>query len=409
MRIVFVDTMLTTPPFGGAHSFMVALSQELARANTVFLVTQPGSDGSLCTALERIGVRIIAGLWRSSHLPEQKADRLARWILVERPDVFVLSNSVDTGWLALPSLPPDLPTITIAHNDVPAYYLPNKYYGAFIDCAVGVSAEVQRKLTSEAAIPSSRTRQIPYGVAALSEEAVCASQRARAGSAMLRIGYVGRVERLQKRVFDIVAVAQHLVSRGVLFRLDVVGDGPDRDRFETEVRSRGLGNHVRLRGWLTGKELEAAYRDLDIFLLMSDHEGLPVALLEAMGNALVPVVSATVSGNTELVRDGENGYLVAVGDVAGFAGRLAELAGNPAQLARMSFSAWRTSQDYSIGRMVSGYKNLFQELSNQVERPHRCLGPKPSLPMPSCRSRYPVWLRKTKSIVRAVIAGEPLW
>ena len=54
---------------------------------------------------------------------------------------------------------------------------------------------------------------------------------------------------------------------------------------------------------------------------MSDYEGLPVALLEAMGNGLAPVVSRIASGNTELIKNEENGYLVEVGDIEGFVGK----------------------------------------------------------------------------------------
>jgi glycosyltransferase involved in cell wall biosynthesis len=405
MQIVLVDTTLTTPPTGGPHTFLVALARELVHLGwSVAVVTQRGPDVSACRALVRVGARVVVDLWRSWHLPEERARRLAAWVRAERPDIFVVSNSQESGWLALPLLPPSLPTVTVAHGDMPAYYQPLCHYAAFVDAAVGVSAEVARKLTATSSMPGERTHAIPYGIEPLGEAEALRQVAPRPG-APLRIGYIGRVVQEYKRVFDMVPLAQELVRRGVPFQLDVVGDGADRRALEAAFTQAGLSSRVRFWGWQSGPELTRRFQELDVLLLLSDSEGMPVAMLEAMGHALVPVVTRLPSGTAEVVRDGENGYLVGVGDFGAFADRLGELARDPTTLARMRHAAWQTSQDYSVTRMVERYVTCFKNLTSpHFPRDHRPAAADYPV-MPSCRSRYPFWLRKVKWRLAAL--GRP--
>src|SRR5712691_8521772 len=214
MHIVIVDTTVTTPPTGGAHTFLVDLCLSLVRRGwTTSVVTQPGPDRTLLKVLEQGGCDICADLWRSSHLPEERARLLARWVRDRQPDVYFISASPDVGWLALPLLEPDIVTISVAHNDNRAFYEPLSYYHQFIDIVVAVSAEIHRKIV-EGGAPSERVRQIPYGVGSLSEQEIeerCSQPRD--GRLPLKIVYVGRVVQEQKRVMDFAPLATKLKRR----------------------------------------------------------------------------------------------------------------------------------------------------------------------------------------------------
>src|SRR3982074_1230750 len=119
MRIAFIDTTLTTPPSGGATTFLVELCTVLAaRGDHVTVVAQPGPDQSIARRLQANGVEVRQDLWRTVDLPEERAARLARWGHSQQVDVFVISISADAGWLALPLLDPTIVTMSIAHNDV---------------------------------------------------------------------------------------------------------------------------------------------------------------------------------------------------------------------------------------------------------------------------------------------------
>jgi glycosyltransferase involved in cell wall biosynthesis len=399
MHAVFIDTTLTTPPTGGAQTFLADLAHSLVqRGFRISIITQPGPESAVAQALTQVGAEVHMNLWSASHLPEEKAPRLARWVNTQDVTAYVVSISPDVGWLALPQLDPRITTFSIAHNDVGAFYLPVTHYAPLIDCAIGVSLETTHQLRNRTGIESERVRYIPYGVHALSPAA--AERRVamtREVQAPLRIGYVGRVVEEQKRVMDFIDVISALNDRDVTFELHIIGEGIDRPRFEQKLNEKGFARYVKFWGWLTPAQVKSRLADLDVFTLMSDYEGLPVALLEAMGQALVPVVTQINSGSSELIRNGENGLMFPVGDSAACAAHLAKLAADENLLRILRRAAWNTAQDYSVERMVDSYEQCFREVSApDFSRAHRAGAPQPYPLLPACKSPYPFWLRKVK-------------
>lgn len=395
---------MTTPPTGGATTFLVALCASLvARGWRVSVVTQPGAEMRYVSALDAAGVEVRLDLWKASHLPQERGARLAAWVNERGPDVYLISISPDAGWLALPHLAPNIATVSVAHNDVSAFYDPVRHYRHLLDCAIGVSEDTHRKLVRDCQMPPERARRIAYGVRSIDRaalEARVAEQRI--DGAPLRVGYVGRVVQLQKRVFDFVPLVAELKRRGVAFEFHIIGDGEERAALTSEFERRGLADDVKFWGWLSPEEVRARLLALDVFLLLSDYEGLPVALLEAMAHAVVPVVTEIESGNVELVRDGENGLVVAVGDAEAAAARLQLLAGDAGLLNRLRRAAWETGRRFSVEAMTDNYVACFDDLTDEkFSREHRRAAPRPYPLMPSCVSRYPTWLRKIKAHVRA--------
>jgi glycosyltransferase involved in cell wall biosynthesis len=399
MHIVFVDTTLTTPPTGGAQTFLVTLAEALARKSwKVSVVTEQGPERAIVESLRQVGAQVIENLWKPAQLPEERAADLAGWINARQPDVYVVSISPDAAWLALPLLRTTIATVSIAHNDVAAFFAPVAHYQALIDCAVGVSEEIHRKLMIDCGVPPERARHIPYGIHPLaSDELASRCETSPNQGGPLRIGYVGRLEQPQKRVMDFVPLAHELERREVEFELHVIGDGVDRARLEQEFKRQSPKAAVKFWGWLSPGEVKKRLLELDVFLLMSDCEGLPVALLEAMGHGLAPVVSRIASGNVQLVTDGENGFIAAPGDISAFADRLAILAHDDQLLRSIKSCAWQTSREYSVERMVERYVACFDHLTDAAfSRAHRTEAPHPYPVMQSCKSSYPIWMRKLK-------------
>jgi glycosyltransferase involved in cell wall biosynthesis len=219
------------------------------------------------------------------------------------------------------------------------------------------------------------------------------------------VAYIGRLVQTQKRVLDLAPLVSELARRDVPFVMHVVGSGGDAPRLRVEFARARVAHHVRWWGWLTPAEVQVRLSQLDALVLPSDSEGLPFVLLEAMADGVVPIATRIPSGNTELVRDGENGLLVPVGDTQALADHLERLYRDPAFLNRLRRAAWVTSADYSVERMASAYETC---LAGARERaPH----PSGAFPvMPSCRSNYPFWLRWVKwrlSGVQAEVLRPP--
>lgn len=396
MHVAVVDTTLTTPPTGGAQTFLVDFAEALAqRSIRLSVITQPGKDSATIAALGTAGAEVHQNLWKPVHLPEEKAPLLADWVNRSNIDFYVISISPDVGWLALPLLDPSIPTFSIAHNDIGAFYEPLKHYHPFMDCAIGVSETIRRKIV-ECGVPKDRTTNIAYGVHPLTESEVTERQN-KSPVGPLQIAYVGRMVQEQKRVMEFVPLVAELVRREVSFKLHLIGDGDARLPLVAELKRLGLDNHVEFSGWLSSHEVNQHLRFMDAFVLLSDYEGFPVALLEALGHALVPVVTIIESGNLELVSHEQNGFTIPVGDMNGFADRLEQLARDRGTLNRLRRAAWETSLNYSIDSMAESYLECFAKTKEKaVKRDYRANLPSPFPVMPSCRSNYPPWLRKIK-------------
>jgi glycosyltransferase involved in cell wall biosynthesis len=250
----------------------------------------------------------------------------------------------------------------------------------------------------EGGVPPERVSQIPYGVDSLSSQEIeVRCSQSRDNHQTVNIGYIGRIIQGQKRVMDLVPVAETLKSRGVSFQLHLIGDGVDRERLNEIFAAGKAADCVKFWGWQTIDGVKNLLRRMDVFLLMSDYEGLSVALLEAMAHGLAPVVSRIASGNTQLIRNEENGYLVEVGDIEGFVNRLEQLANSTSLLRTIQRAAWETGRQYDVPRMVDRYIQCFAAAGAakpSLDYRRRTGGSYP--PMPSCVSRYPSWLRKIK-------------
>jgi glycosyltransferase involved in cell wall biosynthesis len=148
--------------------------------------------------------------------------------------------------------------------------------------------------------------------------------------------FVGRlVER--KGVRYLIDAVQRL-SPARRAKLVIIGDGPERQRLEEQIRGGRLEDRVELRGRVTAGELRQAYAGASVFVLPSivdargDTEGLGVVLLEAMSYG-VPVIGSNLGGITDIVTDGETGLLVPPADPVALAAALERLAGD-SRLAR---------------------------------------------------------------------------
>jgi len=169
--------------------------------------------------------------------------------------------------------------------------------------------------------------------------------------------------RRSKRVEDVVRVFA-AVRREVPSVLLMVGDGADRT-FSREVAVElGVERHVRYLGQLDAVEDVLACGDL--FLLTSANESFGLAALEAMSSG-VPVVATTAEGLPELVRNGETGYLVPVGDVAGMARRVIELLTDESKRAAMGKAARQIAVDrYEANKIVPMYEEFYARVTGQT-------------------------------------------
>jgi len=171
----------------------------------------------------------------------------------------------------------------------------------------------------------------------------------------LRILDVGRL--VPEKGAPVLLDAVELLSqRGVDVELRLVGGGDLEADLARIIAERGLGTRVTLVGSVGQDEILDQYHWADVFCLPSFQEGLPVVLMEAMATEL-PVVTSTINGIPELVKDGSNGYLLPPGRADLLADALAKLASDP-ELRRQLGNRARTDviEGFSLARCAEAQR-----------------------------------------------------
>ena len=158
------------------------------------------------------------------------------------------------------------------------------------------------------------------------------------------------VFRLQKGLHDWLEVARTLHERHPGIHFLVVGDGPLREELVAQAGSLGLGDSIHWPG--LQQDVRRYLVAMDVYLMSSIFEGLPIALLEAMCMRCA-VVSTAVGGIPEVIEDGENGFLVEPGRRQQLAEVTSRLLASPQVLKRCGEAARRTVEKrFSIRRMT---------------------------------------------------------
>ncbi|MFP5258146.1 MAG: glycosyltransferase family 4 protein [Acidobacteriota bacterium] len=176
------------------------------------------------------------------------------------------------------------------------------------------------------------------------------------GSGPVRLLFVGRV--VHQKGLDVLLAALAELPSGLKWSLDIVGDGPLRPALAEQAARLGLAGRVRFAGWATREAMPDILRAADLFVFASRDEGMPNAVLEAMASGL-PVAATRISGNEELVLDGETGLLVPPDDVAALAGALGRLLGDRDLRRRLGAAGReRVVREYSWRSVAERYAAL---------------------------------------------------
>ena len=180
------------------------------------------------------------------------------------------------------------------------------------------------------------------------------SRRSSAADRRYDVITVGRHSRIKRLDVLLDAVAL-LTEQGVRIRLALVGDGELRPALETQVAELGIGDSVYFAGWVD--DVHAYLHDARIFAMTSASEGLPHSLIESMMAGL-PAVVSNVGEMSDLVENGQTGFLAPPGDPVTFANRIRELLASPELLTKCGERATARAARYS----VNGRTNIWNEL-----------------------------------------------
>ncbi len=179
--------------------------------------------------------------------------------------------------------------------------------------------------------------------------------RAALGVDGVTLATAGRLTR-QKALGDALAA----LTRVDGVRLVVAGDGPERTELERKARELGLSERVRFLGALPREDVLKVFRAADAALLTSAWENLPHTVLEALAVG-TPVVATAVGGVPEVVRDGENGLLVAPGDLDGLAEAIRRVSADEPLRRGLAAAAAGSVEDLSEPRILRRIVEILEQ------------------------------------------------
>lgn len=171
---------------------------------------------------------------------------------------------------------------------------------------------------------------------------------------------VGRL--VDAKGFDILLTAwASVVRQAPGWRLEIVGEGPQRPALEAMAARPGVAGTVSIPGART--DIESSYRHAGVFCLSSRYEGFGLVLLEAMAFGLPVVASACEAGPKALLVDGVNAVTVPPEDPAALAQALLRVIGDAALRARLAGGGRQTAAAHTVERMADQWEALLGELT----------------------------------------------
>jgi colanic acid/amylovoran biosynthesis glycosyltransferase len=234
-----------------------------------------------------------------------------RWILTHlrenTPDVFVPNFILGALYAGRLVKQAGIPTIGVLHSDEDFYQglLRQFVFGQKsyqLSALVCVSEFLMQTVKAQGE-PEVFLERIPCGVE-LPEQLV------EKNSAKLRLIYTGRLVEQQKQISKVTSALCRVVKEVPNTEAVIYGDGPARSTVQSIIATEGEGLPVQFGGSFDSTHIQAILADAHVLVLLSDYEGLPVSLLEAMAYGLVPICLNIRSGIPELVKHNLTGLLV---------------------------------------------------------------------------------------------------
>ncbi len=367
--LTLIDTIAAR---GGAEILAVRSTARLDRERfQPYFCASRSAASALAGELEAAGVPLLV-LGRDSPASIRPWLPLARLLRNERIDVLHAHKFGSNLWAAILGPLCGVPVV-IAHEHSWAgergrfhQALDRRLIARSVEAFVAVAAADARQMVEVERIDPRLVRHVPNGVPA---------PRAAAGPFLREelgiapgapvIGYVGRLGAIKALDVLLDAVAR-LQERLPQVRVLLAGSGDEEERLRARSARLGLGERVVFLG--IRPDVDRVFQAVDVSVICSDSEGMPLSALEAMA-AGTPLVATRVGGLPEVVDDGVTGLLVPPRDPDALARALESVLGDEERRRRMAAaSRERHRREFELDQVVRQLEGLYEELFARSRR-----------------------------------------
>lgn len=305
-KILFVIHALG---YGGAGKMIVYLANHMAQCGyktVIYVEEQQGQHYPVDSSIEVVQETKFFKNYYTRHF--QQIFQLKQRVKEINPDIVVSFQTNQNALSVLATRGRRIPVIISERGDPYQYNdVVAKLKTAVINQAEGAVFQTKRASEYYGKNLQSRSRVIYNPCTVPYVERPCWEDRTD------EIAFVARFDIQQKRQDLMVRAFARIASEFPTYKLCFYGAGGDQKTIEELVQSQGIASQVVFKG-LT-KDIPNAIRNSKLFVLTSDYEGLPNALIEAMAVGL-PCISTDCSpgGAAELIESGINGVIVPCND-----------------------------------------------------------------------------------------------
>ncbi len=266
----------------------------------------------------------------------------------------------------LPFLHENIKKIYVIHGDEKIYYDNAMLFNSYYDHIINVSNYIFEQLNKKNIFPANRLSIIKYGVDIAKEYKHSFEKK-------IKIVYFGRIVEEQKRISRMVKIIKKLNSLNIDYKWTFIGDGSEVMFLKTRLSKEIASNRVQLLNAMSVEEIKSYIYLQDIYILTSDYEGLPLAILEAMGCGCIPVVNNIRSGIPEVIEHGKTGYIVDDCNINTYVEYIKDLYENIDLRKSMSKSCYEYARKFfNTSVMARKYLSIFDSFnfSNKKSKKH---------------------------------------
>lgn len=356
--------IISAPASGGAETFVRDLSCTLAGKGHILHVCfidraadigrDPKFEADFLSRLEAYGIGYSFLGHEVRRKPWLGALRLRRLVRKERIDV--IHSHLAYGNVFAAAIP-FVPLVYTHHNELMRFSRPYwLYFRARVSCFIGISqlcAENLRRYCGDRSTLKLIRNGIDLNLVTQRSPTVADPE------APLRAIAVGRISAQKNYPLLAQALAGLHPTERSRIKVDVYGEGDPsimRSCFEILREAGADENLLCFRG--VSNQVRETLSDYDLFLMSSDWEGLPIALIEATAAGL-PVIVTDVGGCREPVQVGPSGLVVPPADIAAYCAALRRMLTEPKLRQTFSVNALRTATEYSIIHSAESHMQVY--------------------------------------------------
>lgn len=241
-------------------------------------------------------------------------------------------------------------------------YLVDKFCGSYLQTKlIAVSEELTDKLTDKFSPDKLVTINNSVNVDYIEKRSVEAIDTSIVINNHINIGFVGRFVSVKRvGLFLDIAIRTIRLLPDIDIHFYMIGDGPLFEEIYSKVQSENLSDRIHLPGFV---ENSAPYiKQLSYLMFTSEHEGLPMTLLEAMALE-VPIISTDLPSLKNVLNGNDGGYFVDSTDPAELASFVADLVKRPEEaILKSRFAKDILENEYSLATNINKYVDLYKEV-----------------------------------------------